>query len=96
LAIAQHHVDAQRDQLARNIEASWLVSLERKKDEFCVLLCHETDLGPEEQALIDGYRSGELTTGLPHVDEPTRLLFPKRIGTLTWADIVNRWPALQG
>ena len=87
--------DPQRDQLARNIEASWLVSLEREKDEYCVLLCHETDLSAEEQALVDGYRSGELLAGLPHLDDETRREFAKRIGTTTWAEIVDAWPELR-
>jgi hypothetical protein len=87
--------DTQRDQLARNIEAAWLVSLERQKEEFCVLLCHEADLRPEEKALVDGYRSGELTDGLPHLDEETRRSFGRRIGTVTWVEIVNLWPELR-
>lgn len=87
--------DPQRDQLARNVEGAWLTALEQEKEEFCVLLCHETDLSADDQALVEGYRSSELTAGLPHVDQESRLQFAKRIGTVTWAEIVNAWPQLR-
>ena len=70
--------DADRDQLARNVEAAWIYASENQKDEFCVLLCHEVDLRSEEQALVSGYRS-ELMAGWPHLDEERRRVFAKRI-----------------
>jgi hypothetical protein len=82
------------DQLARNLEAAWITGAEKRKN-FCVLLCHETVLSSEEQSLVEGYRSGELIAGLPHLEESTRLEFKKRIGTLTWREIVEAWPALR-
>jgi hypothetical protein len=87
--------DPQRDQLARNVEAAWIYALENGYEDFCVLLCHEVDLRPEERALVDGYRSGQLSAGWPHVDQEIRQEFAKRIGTLTWSEIIAEWPALR-
>jgi hypothetical protein len=86
--------DPVRDQLARNLEGAWMTGFEKRK-EFCLLLCHESDLSEDEQDLVKGYRSGTLVAGLPHLDESTRRDFGARIGTVTWHEIVEQWPALR-
>jgi hypothetical protein len=87
--------DPVRDQLARNLEAAWITALKREKADFCVLLCHEADLNPDEQDLVNDYRSGELIGGLQHLDDESRREFSKRIGTVTWREIVKTWPELR-
>ena len=84
-----------RDQLARNLEAAWLMEIERQQGCDCVLLCHESDLSDSEQLLVNGYRSGELVGGLPHLDDTVRADFRARIGTVTWREIIDTWPALR-
>ena len=85
--------DITRDQLARNLEAAWLVSKETHKD-FWLLICHEHTLKHHEQELIDGYRAGTWKAGFPHLAPDTRSLFRNKIGTLTWRTIFKHWPAL--
>jgi hypothetical protein len=62
--------DVTRDQLARNLEAAWLLAKEGKKD-FWLLICHEYELKHHEQELINGYRAGTWKAGLPHLSEET-------------------------
>jgi hypothetical protein len=87
--------DPERDQLARNLEAAWITAVATDKADFCVLLCHETDLSTAEQTLVKGYRSGQLIGGMQHLDDETRREFSRRIGTVTWREIVETWPALR-
>jgi hypothetical protein len=49
--------DITRDQLARNLEALWLLASESQKN-FWLLICHEHDLKHHEQELVTGYRLG--------------------------------------
>jgi hypothetical protein len=86
--------DVSRDQLARNIESVWLLAAEAHLDYYMVI-CHEAALKHHEAALVDGYRSGTWSAGLPHVTEATRHEFQSRIGTLTWSKIIEHWPALR-
>ena len=85
--------DVTRDQLARNLEAVWLLATKAKKD-FWLLICHEYDLKHHEQELIDGYRAGTWKAGFPHLPADTRVVFQQKIGTLTWQTIFRRWPGL--
>ena len=85
--------DVTRDQLARNVEAAWLLADRAKKD-FWFLICHEYALKHHEQELIDGYRTGTWKAGFPHLSPDTRSLFQKKIGTVPWQTIFGRWPAL--
>jgi len=85
--------DVTRDQLARNLEAVWLLATKAKKD-FWLLICHEYDLKHHEQELIDGYRAGTWKAGFPHLPADTRVVFQQKIGTLTWPTIFRRWPGL--
>ena len=85
--------DVTRDQLARNVEAAWLLATEANKD-FWLLICHEYDLKHHEQELIDGYRAGTWKAGFPHLATKTRALFQQKIGTVTWQLILRRWPGL--
>ena len=85
--------DVARDQLARNLEAAWLLAKETGND-FCVLLCYERELKHHEQLLIDGYRNGTWSGGWPHLSSAERAELGKRIGTVTWAKIVARFPGL--
>ena len=88
--------DPERDQLARNVEAAWIYARKNQKAEYCMLLCHEVDLRAEEQALVVGYRSGELSAGWGHIeDEDVRRDFGRRIGTLTWSEIAAEWPEMR-
>ena len=86
--------DADRDQLARNVEAVWSTASKRAKD-YCVLVCHESPLSEREKALISGYRNCSLVGGLPHLSAEQRSEFSTRIGTLTWQRIAAEWPALR-
>jgi hypothetical protein len=86
--------DVTRDQLARNLEASWLLAGIAQKD-FWVLICHEHELKHHEQELINGYRAGTWKAGFPHLSADTRAIFQKKIGTVTWQSIFDRWPALK-
>lgn len=85
--------DVSRDQLARNLEAVWSVATEKKKD-YCLLICHEHPLKHHEQALVNGYRTRTWTAGWPHLTEPQRADFSRRIGTVTWQAIAEKWPQL--
>lgn len=85
--------DVTRDQLARNVEAAWLLAEQARKDSW-LLICHEYTLKHHEQELIDGYRAGTWKAGFPHLSPDTRSLFQKKIGTMTWQTIFGRWPAL--
>jgi hypothetical protein len=86
--------DVTRDQLARNVEAAWLLAEQAKKD-FWFLICHEYALKHHEQELIDGYRAGTWKAGFPHLSTDTRSLFREKIGTVRWQTIVDSWPALR-
>jgi hypothetical protein len=86
--------DLCRDQIARNLEAAWHLAMQAGK-ECCVLLCHEHELKHHEQLLIDGYRSGTWSGGWPHLPPELRRELGRRIGTVTWSQIVNHWPALR-
>lgn len=86
--------DVMRDQLARNLEAAWMLGTERQKD-FCVLVVHEHPLKHHERSLVEGYRAGTWTGGFPHLDEAARKLFQTRIGTVTWARMAEEWPSLK-
>jgi hypothetical protein len=86
--------DVARDQLARNIEAVWSLADPAGKD-YRLLICHENRLKHHEMALLEGYRCATWSGGLPHVPEQIRRQFSTRIGTLTWHDIADEWPALR-
>lgn len=86
--------DVTRDQLARNLEAAWMIAKGQKKD-FCVLVVHEHPLKHHERLLVEDYRAGTWTGGFLHLDEATRKLFQTRIGTVTWARFAEEWPALK-
>jgi hypothetical protein len=85
--------DVSRDQLARNLEASWLLARRAKKD-FWFVISHEYDLKHHEQELISGYRAGTWKAGFPHLSADTRAMFRQKIGTVTWQTIFDRWPEL--
>ena len=86
--------DVTRDQLARNVEAAWMLAQQAKKD-FWFLICHEHELKHHEQELIDGYRAGTWKAGFPHLSADTRSLFRGRIGTVKWQTIFDHWPVLR-
>lgn len=83
--------DVTRDQLARNLEAAWLLATENKKD-FWLVVCHEHTLKHHEEELIRGYRAGTWRAGLPHLSDKERDLIRTKIGTLTWEKVFSRWP----
>jgi len=85
--------DVSRDQLARNLEAVWMLAGASQKN-YCVVICHEHRLKHHEQALIDGYRGCTWSAGWPHIPAAQRLEFSKRIGTVTWQTIATEWPPL--
>jgi hypothetical protein len=85
--------DVTRDQLARNLEALWLVASESKKD-FWLLICHEHDLKHHEQELVTGYRAGTWKAGFPHLTPDVRAIFQRKIGTVRWKTIVDHWLGL--
>ncbi len=86
--------DVTRDQLARNLEACWLLTRQKQK-QYCLLVCHEHALKYHEELLIAGYRTGTWVGGWPHLDETTRQELGKRIATLTWSQIAAEWPGLR-
>jgi len=86
--------DLSRDQLARNLEAVWILATTAKKD-YCVVICHEHPLKHHEQALINGYRNCIWTAGWPHIPAAQRIEFSKRIGTVTWQQIAATWAELR-
>jgi hypothetical protein len=90
--------DVMRDQLARNLEAASVLATEpssRAARDYCVLIVHEHPLKHHERLLVEGYRSGTWTGGVLHLADPVRQLFRTRIGTLTWTQIAEEWPALK-
>lgn len=87
--------DVTRDQLARNVEAAWLLAQHSSKD-FWFLICHEHELKHHEQELIEGYRDGTWKAGFPHLPRDKRSLFRGKIGTLKWQKIFSHWRALGG
>jgi hypothetical protein len=86
--------DVTRDQLARNVEAAWLLARAKRK-EYCVLICHEDPLKHHETSLVAGYRAGTWSAGWPHIEEAQRREFAGRIGTVTWSEIAAEWPRLR-
>ena len=72
-----------------------LVRTERADKEYCVLLCHEGELKHHEIQLLDGYRHSTWSAGWPHISEDQRRKFSTRIGTVTWGEIADEWPALR-
>ncbi len=86
--------DSERDQLARNLEAAAAIARRDDRD-FCVVVCHEIDLRPDEARLVAGYRDGTVVSGMPHVEHDERALFRERIGTLTWSAIADEWCGLR-
>lgn len=86
--------DVTRDQLARNVEAAWLLAAHAKKD-FWFLICYEQALKHHEQELVDGYRAGTWKAGFPHLSSDTRSLFRDKIGLVKWQTIFDHWPALR-
>ena len=85
--------DLTRDQLARNVEAAWILA-EAAGKEFALIVCHEHPLKHHEQLLIDGYRACTWSGGLPHLSEAERKLLGSRIGTVTWSSLADQWPPL--
>jgi hypothetical protein len=83
--------DVSRDQLARNLEAAWIVATGKGKD-WWLVICHEDQLKHHEEHLIDGYRRGVWSAGLPHLSEEVRMQFCTKIGTLRWSRIFDQWP----
>ena len=86
--------DVSRDQLARNLEAVWILAAAEKKD-YCLIICHEHPLKHHEQALVTGYRNCTWDAGWPHLPAEQRKQFSKRIGTVTWQKIAAEWPSLR-
>jgi len=82
--------DVTRDQLARNLEALWLLARKAEKD-FWLLICHEYDLKHHEQELISGYRAGTWKAGFPHLPMDVRTIFQRKIGTVRWSTIFDHW-----
>lgn len=87
--------DLSRDQLARNLEAAWMLASAAGKN-WWLLICHEHDLKHHEEHLIRGYRQGTWSAGLPHLPKRIREGFRDKIGTIRWQCIFDRWPAMAG
>jgi hypothetical protein len=85
--------DVTRDQLARNVEAVWSLAKASGKD-YRMLICYEDTLKHHEISLVEGYRSGTWTAGWPHISAQQRREFSTRIGTITWREMADAWPAL--
>lgn len=88
--------DVTRDQLARNLEAAWLLA--QKKDpntDYGVIICHEGTLKYHEELLVKGYRDGTWSAGWPHIERNIREDFRHRIGTITWNEMALEWPELR-
>lgn len=83
--------DVSRDQLARNLEAAWMLATAAGK-EWWLVICHEHGLKHHEEHLIHGYRHGTWSAGLPHLPVEVRGQFRSKIGTLRWSRIFDRWP----
>ncbi|HNY41155.1 MAG TPA: hypothetical protein PKJ41_12200 [Bryobacteraceae bacterium] len=86
--------DLARDQLARNLEAAWILASAAVKD-WWLLICHEHDLKHHEEHLIAGYRQGSWSAGLPHLPVDVREAFRPKIGTLRWGRIFEKWPGIR-
>jgi hypothetical protein len=86
--------DVTRDQLARNIEAAWLLARDTGRD-YCLIIAYEEQLKHHEQALIEGYRSGTWSAGWPHLEASERRELGERIGTIRWREIANEWPEIR-
>jgi len=82
--------DVTRDQLARNLEALWLLASKSTKD-FWLLISHEHDLKHHEQELISGYRAGTWKAGFPHLPMDVRTILQRKIGTLRWSTVFDHW-----
>jgi hypothetical protein len=85
--------DVTRDQLARNLEAVWLLASKSTKD-FWLLICHEHELKHHEQELISGYRAGTWKAGFPHLPADVRAIFQRKIGTVKWSALFDHWTEL--
>jgi hypothetical protein len=83
--------DVLRDQLARNLEAAWLLAQARKKAEYCLVICYERELKHHERLLIGGYRAKTWNGGWLHLDDARRDDFSGRIGTVRWRDLASEW-----
>jgi hypothetical protein len=77
----------------RNLEAAWLLAREAKKD-YCLLVCHEHPLRHHEATLVQDYRNQTSNGGWPHLSNDQRTDFAQRIGTVSWAAILEHWPEL--
>lgn len=86
--------DVTRDQLARNIEAVWWLA-SRSDKEYRLIICHEHELKYHETLLLEGYRQGTWSGGLPHISTDIRRKFSVRIATLTWSQMATEWPSLR-
>lgn len=87
--------DVLRDQLARNVEAAWLLARCREPEvPFYFILCHERPLKHHERMLVEGYRQGTWSGGWLHLSQEERTNLAMRIGTLTWGEIVRAWPEM--
>lgn len=86
--------DVSRDQLARNLEAAWMLASGTGKD-WWLVICHEHRLKHHEEHLIEGYRGGTWSAGLPHLSVEVRNQFRSKIGTLRWSRIFEHWPDAQ-
>jgi hypothetical protein len=82
--------DVARDQLARNLEAAWLLARDTGRD-YCLIIAYEEQLKHHEQALVNGYRTGTWSAGWPHLAENQRHEFGQRIGTIRWREIADEW-----
>jgi hypothetical protein len=85
--------DVTRDQLLRNVEVVWSLARKSGKD-YRMLICHEDTLKHHEISLLEGYRSGTWSAGWPRISAYRRREFATRIGTLTWSEMAEEWPAL--
>lgn len=72
LTLVSHRLDflfaltVKRDQLARNLDAAWTLATAAAKD-WWLVLCHEHRLKHREEHLIQRYRTGTWSAGLPHL-----------------------------
>jgi hypothetical protein len=86
--------DVTRDQLARDLDAAWILASQKKKD-FLVVICHEHPLKHHEEMLLNGYRAATWYGGLPHLSKEERRLLGERIRTISWSSITNYWADLR-
>jgi hypothetical protein len=85
--------DLSRDQLARNLEAAWMLATAGQKD-YWLIVCHEHELKHHEEQLVRGYRLGTWWAGFPHLPLEVRDQFRLKIGTLRWSRVSERWPGM--